>query len=294
MRTLIAHVETRYQPARRHPQPKITPPKRPPHPPGRRTLTQLPALSLRRSLLARGIGGRPVAQSYTVWKADRPVCGECPRGARHGFTLSYSWTKAALQRSGLVSRASRRGAHRRRRPRNPCVGMMLHQDGSRHEWLVGQPPLGLNRHSGRRDLGDLFGLPGGGGRHRLDLPGDEAGVRPPGACRHTLHSTPVAAATTSTCPRPTARWTGASRSRSGAPCTSSASSTSPPTRPKRGGALSASSEPSTIAWSRNWRWQVELVFKRLKSLAQLGHLPKHNDESACAWLYGKLPRGAAG
>ena len=35
-------------------------------------------------------------------------------------------------------------------------------------------------------------------------------------------------------------------------------------------------------------WQVELVFKRFKSLAQLGHLPKHDDESAKAWLYGKL------
>ena len=36
------------------------------------------------------------------------------------------------------------------------------------------------------------------------------------------------------------------------------------------------------------RWQVELVFRRFKSLAQLGHLPKQDDESAKAWLYGKL------
>ena len=36
------------------------------------------------------------------------------------------------------------------------------------------------------------------------------------------------------------------------------------------------------------RWQVELVFKRFKSLARLGHLPKYDDESARAWLYGKL------
>jgi hypothetical protein len=36
------------------------------------------------------------------------------------------------------------------------------------------------------------------------------------------------------------------------------------------------------------RWQVELVFKRMKTLAQLGHLPKHDDRSARAWLYGKL------
>ena len=42
-----------------------------------------------------------------------------------------------------------------------------------------------------------------------------------------------------------------------------------------------------LEWYR-LRWQVELVFKRFKSLAQLGHLPKFDDESAKAWLYGKL------
>ena len=42
-----------------------------------------------------------------------------------------------------------------------------------------------------------------------------------------------------------------------------------------------------LQWYRT-RWQVELVFKRFKSLTQLGHLPKHDDESAKAWLYGKL------
>ena len=36
------------------------------------------------------------------------------------------------------------------------------------------------------------------------------------------------------------------------------------------------------------RWQIELVFKRRKTLAQLGHLPKHDDRSARVWLYGKL------
>ena len=42
-----------------------------------------------------------------------------------------------------------------------------------------------------------------------------------------------------------------------------------------------------LDWYRT-RWQVELVFKRFKSLAQLGHLPKRDDDSAKAWLYGKL------
>ena len=36
------------------------------------------------------------------------------------------------------------------------------------------------------------------------------------------------------------------------------------------------------------RWQIELAFKRLKSLAQLGHVPKHDNRSSRAWLYGKL------
>lgn len=36
------------------------------------------------------------------------------------------------------------------------------------------------------------------------------------------------------------------------------------------------------------RWQIELVFKRFKSIAQIGHLPKYDDESSKAWLYGKL------
>ena len=47
------------------------------------------------------------------------------------------------------------------------------------------------------------------------------------------------------------------------------------------------SPAEVLEWYR-LRWQVELVFKRFKSLAELGHLPKHDDDSAKAWLYGKL------
>jgi len=42
-----------------------------------------------------------------------------------------------------------------------------------------------------------------------------------------------------------------------------------------------------LDWYR-LRWQVELVFKRFKSLAAFGHLPKSDSESSKGWLYGKL------
>ena len=56
----------------------------------------------------------------------------------HGFGLSYNWLRLSLQAHGKIKPASRRGAHRRKRPRRPVVGMMLHQDGSSHEWVAGQ------------------------------------------------------------------------------------------------------------------------------------------------------------
>jgi len=56
----------------------------------------------------------------------------------HGIRRSYTWTKNILQAAGRVQKAKKRGEHRRARPRKPLVGMMLHQDGSRHEWVAGQ------------------------------------------------------------------------------------------------------------------------------------------------------------
>jgi transposase len=61
----------------------------------------------------------------------------------HKFSWGYTWTKTQLHAAGLVERAKRRGAHRRKRERKPCEGMMLHQDGSRHGWLAEQEPLDL-------------------------------------------------------------------------------------------------------------------------------------------------------
>jgi transposase len=53
----------------------------------------------------------------------------------HGIDLSYTWVKMALQGAGLVAKARKRGVHRRRRERRPLPGMLLHIDGSRHQWF---------------------------------------------------------------------------------------------------------------------------------------------------------------
>jgi transposase len=53
----------------------------------------------------------------------------------HGIELSYTWVQKALQGAGLVAKRHKRGAHRRRRPRRPLPGMMLHIDGSKHQWF---------------------------------------------------------------------------------------------------------------------------------------------------------------
>jgi len=62
---------------------------------------------------------------------------------RHDYKLGYTVTKLHLHRSGLVKPAPRRSAHRKKRPRRPMAGMLVHQDASRHAWLEGQPPLDL-------------------------------------------------------------------------------------------------------------------------------------------------------
>jgi transposase len=49
--------------------------------------------------------------------------------------ISYSWVKQALQGAGLVAKRHKRGPHRRRCPRRPLPGMLLHIDGSKHRWF---------------------------------------------------------------------------------------------------------------------------------------------------------------
>ncbi len=58
--------------------------------------------------------------------------------SEHDFKRSYNWVRLSLQAHGRIKLAPRCRAHRRKRPRRPLPGMMLHQDGSTHEWVPGQ------------------------------------------------------------------------------------------------------------------------------------------------------------
>jgi len=57
---------------------------------------------------------------------------------RSGGTRSYTWVKKRLQEAKLAPKAEKRGVHRKRRERSALPGMMIHQDGSAHEWVAGQ------------------------------------------------------------------------------------------------------------------------------------------------------------
>jgi hypothetical protein len=55
---------------------------------------------------------------------------------RHNYKLCYTVTRMSLQAAGLVKKAKRRGAHRKKRMRRPLPGMLLFQDGSPHRWIA--------------------------------------------------------------------------------------------------------------------------------------------------------------
>ena len=55
---------------------------------------------------------------------------------RHNYKLCYTVTRLSLQAAGLVAKAKRRGAHRKKRVRRPLPGMLLFQDASKHRWIA--------------------------------------------------------------------------------------------------------------------------------------------------------------
>src|SRR5947209_6936486 len=62
---------------------------------------------------------------------------------RHDYVLGYTVMKLALHAAGFVRKAPKRSAHRKKRPRRPLAGMLLHQDGSRHVWIEGLSAMDL-------------------------------------------------------------------------------------------------------------------------------------------------------
>lgn len=97
-------------------------------------------------------GGRrarrvPLATLEKVCELKREVYGdfsmkhfhEVVTGKKHKLKLSYTLMRSALQDAGLVEKAPARGKYRRKRERRPLVGMLVHLDGSTHEWIAGLP-----------------------------------------------------------------------------------------------------------------------------------------------------------
>ena len=99
---------------------------------------------LDRRLAHRSARGAPVDEAlalqerycdrYGGWNVRHFFGHYQPEGGKR----SYSRVKKQLQAGGLVDRGKRKGRRRKKRDRKPLPGMMIHQDGSRHEWLPGQ------------------------------------------------------------------------------------------------------------------------------------------------------------
>jgi len=73
-------------------------------------------------------------QRHTGWNATHFYAWYC----KDGGSRSYTWVKSRLQEADLIPKVSAKGRHRKRRERSPWPGLMIHQDGSTHEWVPGQ------------------------------------------------------------------------------------------------------------------------------------------------------------
>src|SRR4051794_631920 len=120
------------------------------------------------------------------------------------FSRGYTWTKSVLQVRGLVSKAPKRAAHRKKRARRPLPGMLLFQDGSKHAWLPQGPELDLVVTLDDATSAILSAV-------LVEEEGTASGFmglrRPLRRRACSAPSTPTAAAITSTRPRRASRWT---------------------------------------------------------------------------------------
>jgi transposase len=96
---------------------------------------RLTQASFRRAPVDEVIG---VAEQYTRRYRGWNVRHYYSWYRRDGGKRSYTWVKNTLQAKGLVLKSAKKGVHRTRRERAHLEGMMLHQDGSEHEWVPGK------------------------------------------------------------------------------------------------------------------------------------------------------------
>ena len=92
----------------------------------------------------------PVAASHTrAVLSEEAVTIRVPSGEKAALCTETSWplrvamaapvaaSHTCATAAQVVKKAPRRGAHRKRRERAPLPGMMVHQDGSTHPWVLG-------------------------------------------------------------------------------------------------------------------------------------------------------------
>ena len=168
--------------------------------------------------------------------------------SEHGSARSYNWVRLTLQSHGRLRPAPRRGAHRRKRPRRALPGMMVHQDGSRHEWVPGGWwDLIVTMDDATSEIYSAFFVEEEGTMSSFRALREV--IRERGLfCSLYAEAGP---ATTGTRPKRAARWTGTIRPRWGVRFNGSALSSSRPIRPRPGGGPSACSAPCRTACRRN-------------------------------------------
>lgn len=79
-----------------------------------------------------------LTELYENWYRGYNIAHFCDKyRLKHAGQRSYNWVRNVLHDVGVVQKSKKRGQHRRKRERQPMIGMMIHQDASSHEWLDG-------------------------------------------------------------------------------------------------------------------------------------------------------------
>src|SRR5215210_7929931 len=170
------------------------------------------------------------------------------------FSRGYTWTKSVLQVRGLVSKAPKRAAHRKKRARRPLPGMLLFQDGSKHAWLPQGPELDLvvTMDDATSAILSAFLVEEEGTMSSFVGLKEVIAAHGLFSAFYTDRGSHYFSATTSTPPRPGSRWTRPASPKWVGLSSSSASSTSRATARRAGGAWSGCSARSRAACRRSY------------------------------------------